>query len=128
MGTTGIQNVYRESSDTYLFVKLEDTKNNRYIKSSPAEVGDCWVPWCSSEGDFLKKVIIVINLSKATLVGYVWQDKDSSGDDRVRFSRKGWETASLSNRIPGYSNVNTKINLKIDANDNVSAEQASPVA
>lgn len=123
--TTGIQLVYRASNDTYLFVKLEDTKNNRYITSSPTSVGDCWVPWCSSEGDFLKKVIIIINMTKRTLVGYVWQDKDKDGDDRVRFSRNGWEQASTTNRIPGFSEVNTKINLKLDASDNVTAEKAS---
>lgn len=127
MAVTGIQLVYKASSDNYLFVKLENTGNNRYIDKNPTDVGDCWVPWCSNKEDFLKKVIIIINLTKATFVGYVWQDKDSSGDDRVRFSRTGWESPAPANRISGESGVNIKINLKIDANDNVSAEKASPV-
>lgn len=125
MSTTGIQRVYVTSGDHYMFVKLEDSRNNRYLEENK-DVGDCHVPWCSSTADLLKKAIIVINRTKATLVGFIWQDKDKDGDDRVRFAKHGWEKAAPGNRIAGFSNVGTKINLKIDANDNVSAEQASP--
>jgi hypothetical protein len=125
MPTTGIQRVYSDSKDHYMFVKLEDKGNNRYIEEDK-DVGDCHVPWCSSTGDLLKKGIVIINRTKATLVGYVWQDKDKDGDDRVRFAKQGWEVAAQSNRLPGFSKVGTKINLKIDGKDNVSAEEASP--
>lgn len=127
MPITGIQRIYSESHDRLMFVKLENTVNNRYIEgSSTTDVGDCWVPWCENITDLLKKGIILVNRSKGTLVGFVWQQKDKHGDDRVRFSKVGWEEPSTSNRIPGFSEVNTKINLKIDVHGNVSAEKSSP--
>jgi hypothetical protein len=109
-----------------MFVKLENTTNNRYLDPNKAtSVGDCWVPWCSSHEDFLKKGIIIINRFKRVVVGYVWQDKDPSGDDRVRFGTTGWEPPTVNNRIPGYSNVDKKINLRINGEGKVSAEEAS---
>ena len=59
-------------------------------------------------------------------MGYIWQDKDDKNDDRVRFSKKFWGAPLTTDRIEGFSKVGTKINLKIDASDNVSAEEASP--
>ena len=125
--TTGIQRVDPDSKDQYMFVRLEDVGHNRYIKDkATTDVGNCWVSWCNSETELLKRGIIITNQTKGTLVGYVWQDKDSTGDDRVRFSKSGWGSPAPSNRISGFSKVGTKINLKIDASDNVSAEEASP--
>jgi hypothetical protein len=122
---TGIQIVYNETPDYLLFLKLENGVNNRFLEPNKGtSVGDCWVPWCSSHEDFLKKVIVIINRSKKSLVGFIWQDKDKDGDDRVRFGATGWDTASEKNRIPGYSSVDSKINLRINSKGEVSAEKA----
>jgi hypothetical protein len=126
MPTTGIQRVYNETSDHYMLVKLEDTKNNRYVEGAQTELGDCWVPWCGNTGDLLKKSIVLVNRTKGTLAGFIWQDKDSAGDDRVRFQAKGWQAPTTANRISGFSEVGTKINLKIDKDGNISAEKSSP--
>lgn len=131
MATTGIQFVRNKSSHRLSFLKVEDRKNNRLIAAGAqsAEVGDCWVPWCSSEQEFRDKVIVLINMPKREVLGYVWQQKPSSGDDeRVRFSRTGWEDGTEGNRMPGYSTVGGKINLIVDHDGNVSAEQHSVAA
>jgi hypothetical protein len=126
MAVTGIQLVYNDSSDELMFVKLEGTSNNRYLgPNKDTSVGDCWVPWCGSHEDFLKKVIIIVNRFQKVVVGYIWQDKDKNGDDRVRFGTTGWEAPTVNNRIPGFSNVDKKINLRIDGEGKVSAEESS---
>jgi hypothetical protein len=126
MPGTGIQLVRNDSSHNLLFVVLENTGKSQYIDPKTSSTVDCVVPWCSSHDDFRKKGIIIINRFQKTVLGYIWQDKDSKNDDRVRLWFTGWETPSLDNRMPGESVVGGKINLIISSEGKISAEKASP--
>jgi hypothetical protein len=139
MPVTGIQFVRNDSPSQLLFQKAENNANNRYVPASsplplpppgsPApspgtDVGDCWVPWCSSNADFLKKTITILSMPDQKVLGYIWQDHDSK-EDRVRFSRTGWSSPSESNVIPGEASVGIKINLIVNKDGSIRAEKYS---
>lgn len=128
MATTGVQFVRNRTSQKLFFLKIEDSRNNRLIaaNATAADVGDCWVPWCTSEDEFRRKTIVLISMPESKVLGYIWQQKPESGDDdRVRFSKTGWTPGSEANRIPGFSGTGGKINLIVESDGSVKAEQHS---
>lgn len=126
MPETKVSGVYNNSSDYILFVNLEKPDANQYLAPNENKEIGYAVPWCSSHDQFLKKGIIIINRFKKTVLGYIWQDHEPTGakDDRVRLGFTGWDTPSKENKIPGESNVGGQINLLIDAEGKISAEEA----
>jgi len=128
MPVTGIQFVKNNSTKRLLFQRAESNALNRYILESPApatDVDNCWVPWCSSAEDFPKTTITILSMPDQKVLGYIWQDHDSNGNDRVRFSTTGWSSPSPSNQIPGDPTVGIKINLIVEANGSIKAERAT---
>ncbi|HYH44044.1 MAG TPA: hypothetical protein VEG34_00025 [Thermoanaerobaculia bacterium] len=141
MPVTGIQFVRNFSPNELLFQNAENNAHNRYVPapgptplpppgSSPspspgvAEVGDCWVPWCSSIEDFPRRMITILSMPSQKVLGYIWQDHDSN-EDRVRYSRTGWSEPSGSNIIHGESSVGIKINLTVEVDGSIRAERYS---
>lgn len=125
MSSTVIQTIFNKTSDYLLFLDLENPGQNHFLSPGQEKKVDCLVPWSSSHEEFLKKGIVVINRFKKTTLGYIWQDHDSNKDDRVRLWYTGWDKPTLENRMPGYSIVGGKINLIINSEGKISAEQAS---
>jgi len=138
---TAIQFVRNESPGELLFLKAEDNANNRYVPQSSltpvplpppgspgswpgTDVGNCWVPWCSSKADFLKNTITILSMTDQKVLGYIWQDHDSK-EDRVRFSKTGWSSPSESNVIPGEASIGIKINLIVFFDGSIRAERYS---
>ncbi len=113
MATTRIKQVKNNLNEKLLFVKLEDTDNNRYLDSTPSitDVGSCTVPHVDSDEEFRKKAIAITSLTTAKVVGYIYQHKSGSDGDHVRFSRDGYHDSGY--LIPGDSAVDGERDLDI---------------
>lgn len=126
MATTHIKQLVNEVSNKLMFVKLEDTGNNRYALSgtetnpSFVDVGNCTVPHCDTEDEFLKKTIIITNMDNAKVIAYIWQHKSKDGD-AVRYSTNGW--SENGNKLRGYSNVGGNINITVNPDGTIEGDK-----
>ncbi len=113
MATTRIKQIRNAVNEKLLFVKLEDTENNRYLEPSPSitDVSSCTVPHVDSDEDFRKKAIAITSLSTAKVVGYIYQHKSKDDGDHLRFSRDGYHDSGY--LLPGDNDVDGERDLEI---------------
>lgn len=71
------------------------------------------IPWCGDEKEFEAKGLRI--LTEGRQFG-VWQWESKDGSDKVRWSSDGkWREPTVSSQIPGYSDVNARICIVVNA-------------
>jgi hypothetical protein len=122
---TALQNAYNgrgkagETTNSILFVNLENSKNNRVINSGDlVNLDNCWVPWCFEEKYFPSHHIQIIDQDNDKVLWYIWQqeNKASAGlTTMVCASTKGFEQPGPP--IGGDSTVGYSYNIVIGPGD-----------
>ena len=108
-----IKKIDNELPNTLLFVKLEDTGDNRVVGPNQTEDTNVWMPWADDVEQFSTKAIIITDLNEREVIAYLWEH---SGTYRYmttlvgKFDPKG-------TILPGVSKGD--IDLVIDKKGNV---------
>ncbi|MEV0308548.1 hypothetical protein [Nonomuraea fuscirosea] len=115
MTITGVQNVFNVLDADVLFVNLENSGNNRFIPAeSSINVGNCWVPWATSEPQLLGHALLIVNAANEDVLWYIWQRHVPGQGNFVRASNKGWDDPG--EPLRGEPEAGHSINLMIFEN------------
>lgn len=118
---TGIAQVISEYEREVMFVKLEERGNNRYVPARGyTDVGNSWMPFCSSAADFLRHAIIIMDVEKALVLGCLWEDQG-----HLYLSKSGWKAPHPGYLLPGVAGSGFTIDLIVTASGTIEGRKVT---